>query len=199
MSKKLKSLKLSKTGLLILSAGIFIVVLGGLGITRSGQLQDQSKLTMDLATFQMRMDKLDTSQEQKQYTELSQQLEDSQQQLAEVKDKLHQKITSADVTAKLYEIADYYSVNVTVMGTTSQAQIDYEDVPCTAISLTATARGPVEDIVSFAAGLNNNFSTGYIQQAQFVIPEPDPGADPDSPPPLPNATITIVVYSYEGS
>jgi hypothetical protein len=35
----MKGIKISKTGWIILSAGIFVVVLAGLGITRSGQVK----------------------------------------------------------------------------------------------------------------------------------------------------------------
>ena len=53
----------------------------------------------------------------------------ARQQLTAAKDKLRQKISSVDVTDKLFEIADAYSVNVTIMGTTSIAQEDYRRHP----------------------------------------------------------------------
>ena len=44
----MKGLKLSKTSWLILSAGVFIVVLAGLGLTRSQQMKEQTKVADEL-------------------------------------------------------------------------------------------------------------------------------------------------------
>lgn len=188
----MKGLKFSKVGWLILSAGIFIVVLAGLGITRSGQLKEQNKLGTDLATSQMRLDKVDTNQGQIQLDELKQQLADSEQQLTDVKNKLHQKIKSVDVTDKFFEIADYYSVNVTIMGTTTIAKDIYQGVPCSIISLSGSANGDLSKVIDFIAGLNNNFSTGFVQSAQITMSENVSSTYSD-------ASINLIVYSYEGS
>jgi len=190
--KSLKGLKFSKTGFLILSAGIFIVVLAGLGIARSGQVKEQNKLGTDLASSQLRLDKVDTTQSQYQLDELKQQLNDSEQQLMEVKDKLRQKIDSVDVSDKFYEIAKYYSVNVTVMGTSKKADDTYQGVGLSLISLSGTASGEFPKIIDFIAGLNNNFSTGFIQSVQVQVG--DPLLDEDS-----EASISLIVYSYEGN
>jgi hypothetical protein len=190
--KTLKGLKFSKTGWLILSAGIFIVVLAGLGITRSGQLSEQGKLGTDLASSQARLDKVDTDTYEYQLAELNQQLVDSQLQLAEVKDKLRQKIESVDVADKFYEIATFYSVNVTVMGTTKVSGEVYQGVECSVISLSGTASGEFPDIIDFVAGLNNNFSTGFVQSVQIEVAKPETLE-------LSSASISLIVYSYEGN
>jgi hypothetical protein len=188
----MKGVKISKTGWIILSAGIFVVVLAGLGITRSGQVKEQSKLGTDLAASQLRLDKVDTTQSQMQFDELKQQLADTEQQLADVKDKLRQEVASVDVSDKFYEIAAYYNVTVTILGTTKVANDTYQGVPCSVISLSATATGDIADIIDFLAGLNNNFSTGFIQSTQIQV------ADVDSEEPS-KANINLIVYSYEGS
>lgn len=188
----MKGLKISKTGWLVLSAGIFIVVLAGLGITRSNQNKERDQLSTDLATSQMRLDKMDIRQLQIQEGELRRQLADSEQQLADAKDKLRQKISSVDVTDKLFEIANDYSVNVTIMGTTSIAQNSYGGIQCSVISVSASANGVLSDIIDFIAGLNDNFSTGYVQSAQLKIAE-----DPINK--ISNTSISLIVYSYEGS
>lgn len=188
----MKNLKLSKTSWLILSAGIFLVMLAGLGITRSGQIKQQDKLAADLSTSQLRLDKLDTTQLKLQSDELQQQLTDSQQQLIGAKDKLRQKINSVDVTDKLFEVANYYSVNVTIMGTTSIAQQPYQGIPCSVISVSASADGMLSDIINFIDGLNNNFSTGYVESAQMQVA--DSSSNDTS-----SASISLIVYSYEGS
>jgi hypothetical protein len=188
----MKKMKFSKMGILILSAGVFIVVLAGLGLVRNGQMKEQSQLSKDLATSEMRLSKVDPGNQQIQLNELNQQLADTNEQLAGVKQKLVQKIASADVTEKFFEIANYYSVNVTIMGTTSVVQGLYGDISCNVISLSASASGDLSNVTDFIIGLNNNFSTGFVQSAQITVTE-DPVAD------LGSASITLIVYSYEGS
>ncbi|MFA5308084.1 MAG: hypothetical protein WC370_01180 [Dehalococcoidales bacterium] len=178
--------------MIILSAGIFVVVLAGLGITRSGQVKEQGKLGTDLSAYQMRVNNMDTTQFQIQMEELTQQLEDTEQQLAEVKNKLRQQINSVDVTDKLYEIAAYYGVEVTVMGTSQIGSDNYQGVPCAVISLRATAAGELTDIIDFIAGMNNNFSTGFIQSVQIKVA----AIETDE---LSEASINFIVYTYEGS
>jgi hypothetical protein len=192
MMKSLKGLKFSKTGGLILSAGIFVVVLAGLGITRSGQLSEQGKLGTDLASSQARLDKVDTNTYEFQLTELNQQLADNQQQLAEVKDKLRQKIESVDVSDKFYEIAAFYSVNVTVMGTTKVSGDTYQGVEMAVISLNGMASGAFPDVIKFIAGLNNNFSTGFVQSVEIEVAKPETEE-------VSSASISLIVYSYEGN
>ena len=51
---------------------------------------------------------------------------------------------------------------------------------------------PLAAIIDFITGLNNNFSTGYVQSAQIKVAD-------DSVSDISNASITLVVYSYEGS
>jgi hypothetical protein len=192
MMKSLKGLKFSKTGGLILSAGIFVVVLAGLSITRSGQLSEQGKLGTDLASSQERLDKVDTNTYEFQLAELNQQLTDNQQQLTEVKDKLRQKIESVDVSDKFYEIAAFYSVNVTVMGTTKVSNDTYEGIEMSVISLSGMASGAFPDIIKFIAGLNNNFSTGFVQSVEIEVAK----AETEE---VSTASISLIVYSYEGN
>jgi len=187
----MKGMKFSKTGWLILSAGIFIVVVAGMGITRSSQLKDQNRLGTDLLLSQTRLDKIETTS-QTQLNELNQQLVDSGQQIAEAKDRLRQKIKSVDVTDKFYEIAQYYSVNVTIMGTTTISHDNYEGVPCSVIALSGSACGELTNIIEFIAGLNNNFSTGFVQSTQISVAD-------DATVGESTASISLVVYSYEGS
>jgi hypothetical protein len=139
----------------------------------------------------MRLDKVDAAPSQVQLEELKQQLADNELQLTDVKDKLRQKINSVDVTDKFYEIADYYRVNVKLMGTTTISHDNYQGVSCSVISLSGTADGDLANIIDFITGLNNNFSTGFVQSAQIKVSDDTTGAS--------NASISLVVYSYEGS
>jgi hypothetical protein len=188
----MKSIKFSKTGMVILSAGVFVVVLAGLGLVRSGQAKQQTKLNTDLATSELRLNKVDTSNQQVQLNELNQQLEDDKQQLEDIKGKLVQKIASVDVSEKYFEIAKFYSVNVSVMGTTTLSHGTYDGVTCNVISLSGSVSGNLKDVIDFIVGLNNNYATGFVETVSLTI-------DQEKEVPTGAASVNVVVYSYEGS
>ena len=188
----MKGLKLSKTSLLILSAGIFIVVLGTLGVTRSGQMKEKETLSENLSSTSTRLENIEVSNLKVQLTELQEQLQESQEQLTEAKDRLRQTVISVDVTDKLYEIAEYYDVTITIMGTTVIQQMNFSGVNCSVISLNAQVEGTLSAIIDFITGMNNNYTTGFIRTFQIAVGEETDGDTS-------TASINMIVYSYEGS
>jgi len=187
----MKGLKLSKTGWLILAAGVFVVILAGLGLTRSQQLKEQSKLEEELSISTMRVDTVQISHLRPQLDELHQKIDESKSQLNEVKDRLRQTVVSVDVTEKLFAIAEYCDVVVYDMANTTISFATIEGVDCLETSISAIVNGEVEDIVDFLIGLNDGYATGYVQSVQITIPD-------DSSDNEPSAYFQMVVYSYEG-
>ena len=193
----MKGLKLSKTSWLILSAGVFIVVLAGLGLTRSQQLKEQTMIDDELTLSEKRLDTLQTAQLSQQLEILKGKLEESQVQLKEAQIRLKQTVISADVTEKFFRIAESCSVNVTNMSTTSIAQAKYENITVSTIALNAGVTGKATSIVDFVIALNNGYITGSVQSAQisFAEPEEEEGlVESDSS----TATVSMIIYSYEG-
>ncbi len=188
----MKGFKVSKTSWLILSAGIFIVVLACLGVARSGQIKEKDNMSEELSLSSTRLDNIELTGLQVQSAELQEQLKESREQLDGAKDKLRQSAISVDVTDKLYEIGKYYGVSITVMGTTSTQEGSFQGVTCSMISLNAEVTGSLSDIIDFITGLNNNFATGFIRSAQIGVAD-EAGGNTSS------AGINMVVYSYEGS
>ena len=68
----MKYLKLSKTSWLILGVGVFIVALAFLGITRSQQAQEQSRLDDELEMSQMSLANMQISDLQAELAALEQ-------------------------------------------------------------------------------------------------------------------------------
>ena len=77
----MRTLKISKTSWLIIAAGIFIVIIAGLFLTRSQQIQEQDRLDDELGIAEMRLDKLQIKKLQQQEEELQRQLDESKVQL----------------------------------------------------------------------------------------------------------------------
>lgn len=187
----MKGLKLSKASWLILSAGIFIVILAGLGVTRSQQLKEQTQLDEELNLSTMRVDTIQVTGLRPQLEELQQKIEEGEALLTDAKDRLRQTVVSADVTDKFFVIAEYCGVEIMTLGTTQKSTHAVAGIDCSTISITTTVEGELADIIDFIISLNEGFTTGNVQSAQISIPE-----DTDS---LPTAGLQMVVYSYEGN
>ncbi len=188
----MKGLKLSKTSWLVLSAGIFIVVLAGLGVTRSQQLKEQTQLDEEMSLSTMRVNSIRVADLHPQLEELQQRLEESEAQFIEVKGRLRQTVVSADVTDKFFVIAEYCGVEIMNLSTTQISTQTVEGISCSAISITATVEGEVPSIIDFIISLNDGFTIGNVQSARISIPEESSDSEP-------SASIQMVVYSYEGN
>jgi predicted ribosome-associated RNA-binding protein Tma20 len=187
----MKFIKFSKTGWLILATGIFIVVLAGLGITRSGQLQEQGKIKDELSISQKTLSNLQVKDLIKQLDELQQKADEGQVQLNEAKQKLDQTLVSVEVTDEFFSIATYCGVKVMSISTSPIIPNAFEGIGLDTTSVTAVAEGALPDLINFVVSINNDFTTGLVQSTQINIPPPDSGDTP-------SASVQVIVYSYKG-
>jgi Tfp pilus assembly protein PilN len=187
----MKKLRLSKIAWLILAAGIFIVVLAGLGLTYSGQRREQKTLSEELELTRTRLEKTDDSQSQlQQISQLEERLVDSQGRLTEAKQKLLQAILSVDVSEKFFQIAEASGVTVESMGTTGIKGVEIGGISCYQIDLHGNVSGEFLKLVDFIVNLDQNYITGFVKTAQISVGEN--GSEGSS------ATIHVEVYSSKG-
>jgi hypothetical protein len=184
-------LKLTKTSWLILSIGIFIVVVASLGITRSQQLQERDQLDEKLSVAEMRLSKLQVRELREQQEELQKRLDERETRLMTAKDSLQQPVESIDVTDEFFAIAQYCGVKVMNISSSGIKSEKLGRIACSVISLNAVVDGEVSDLISFVIKLNSDFTTGVVQSAQISIPKTDCKDEP-------SASIQMVVYAYEG-
>lgn len=178
-------MKLSKASWMILAAGVFLIVLAGLGLTRSNQMKEMAALTEELSVSSLRLSNLKVTQFDAQINELQEQLRDAQERAVEARDKLKQSVISVDVADKFYEIADYYGVIVSRVGTTTISEQPFSSIDCDTISLSAEVSGELDDLVDFIKGLNDNFSTGFVRSVQINGEE--------------TVSLQMIVYSRKGN
>jgi 3-polyprenyl-4-hydroxybenzoate decarboxylase len=163
-------LKLSKTSWLILAAGIFVVLIAGLIVTRSKQLQEQSQLRDELRIAEMRLNKLQVEQLKQQGEGLQEKLEASAIQLKAARENLRQTVESIEVTDKFFAIAQSCDVEVTRISSSEIKGDSVAGVDCSMITLNAVAEGEVPNLISFVIKLNNDFTTGIVDSAKITMP-----------------------------
>ena len=184
-------MKLSKTSWLILSIGIFIVIIAGLGLTRSQQLQAQSQLDEELGVAEMRLNKLGVEELRLQQEDLQRQLDERIAELAEAKDKMRQTVESIDVTDEFFEIAQSCYVKIDSISSSNIKSDKFGNINCSVITINALVEGETSNIINFVIKLNSDFTTGIVKSAQISIPDI---ADEEDP----KISIDMVVYTYEG-
>ncbi len=204
----IKGLKLSKTSWLILATGVFVVILAGLGVTRSQQLREQARMSDELSLSETRLDKFSVTDLKRQLDDLNQQVEEGRTQLSEARERLRQTVVSVDVTDEFFKIAAYSGVTVMNLATSTIADDKLEGIGLKKISLNAQAKGDLDKLVAFVINLNNGYATGYVQSAQISIQaagaeptgESEGTGDETEAPPEDGTTaaVQMIVYSYEG-
>jgi hypothetical protein len=189
----MNKLKLSKTSWLILAAGVFVVILAGLGLTRSQQLREQTEIDDALTITTTRLNNLETTQLDVEAAELQRQLDESMVELGEVKDRLRSTVVSVDVTDEFFRIAEYSNVQVTDYRTSSQMEENLGGVGCLMTTIGANIMGTTDDLINFVINLNNGYTTGVVRTINISIPE-DTTQSVDS-----TITVNMAIYSYEGT
>jgi TolA-binding protein len=184
----MKNLKLSRTSWLILSAGIFIVVLAGLGLTRSQQIEEKTKLEEELSINEMRLNKFNVTQLQQQRDELQEQLDDNTMRLNMAKYSLSATVQSLDVTDEFFFIASKCNVTVNSISSSSIGSDSIRGIGCSTISLNASVSGELSNMIDFIISLNHDYTTGYVKSAQVSVSEENS-----------SASIQMIIYSYEGA
>lgn len=208
----MSSFKFSKTGWLVLGASVFLVVVGGLGVIRSQQMQEQNRLDEDIYTVEERLDAFKLDDLNQQLEMLIEQAEDSESQLIEAQTRLDRTVASADVVEEFYAIAEFSGVTVQSLSNTAIANDDIADVTLAMTAINANVYGELDDIIDFIINLNNGFTAGYVKTCQISMPgeivpgagdaEPEEGEEEAEPVEdefegIPRAVIQLVVFSYE--
>jgi hypothetical protein len=160
-------------------------------------LKEQTKVADELGLSEKKLGALQTAQLSQQLENLRGKLEESEAQAKEAQTRLRQTVISVDVTEEFFQIAEYCSVNITNLSTTTIAQTKYEGITCSTIALNASVTGKETNIINFIIGLNNGYTTGNVQSAQITIAAKT-GEDDTSEPDSSTASVSMIIYSYEG-
>jgi hypothetical protein len=183
-------MKLSKTGWLLITVGVFLIVLIGLGALRSQQIRQQNQLGEELSTVEIKLNGVQLEQLSRRQEELEQQLSQTVSKFDDARGTLSQSIGSLAISYILFDIADANSVEVTAVSSSGLTSSELGGLTCSALPVTTIIRGELTDIVDFVTRLNGELTTGVISSVEITVPE-ETGE-------LTYAYIELVVYAYQG-
>jgi len=184
-------MRLGKTTLLVITAGVFIIALAGVGMVYFQQVHEQNHLNEQLALAQSRLSGLRLEQLSSQQAELGKQLSQATSQFEAVKTILAQPIGSIAVSNILFDIAEAHGLEVTEITAPGLAIEGLEGITYSVIPLSATVEGDVPNLVNFVTKLNSHLATGVVKSITITIPETDSEEKA-------SADIQLVVYTYRG-
>ncbi|MFC1913799.1 hypothetical protein ACFLXF_00780 [Chloroflexota bacterium] len=208
-------MKLGKTSLLIIVLGIFIIVFGSLGLTRSQQVEKKSQLEDEIAIADTRLSNLQLKELYTQKEELEEELNDSLSQLEVARAVLRQSIESANVTESLFQIASASGVEIASISSSGISEGELDGIKCSVVKLTIGVVGDLPNLISYVTRLNTDLTTGLVTSTQIGVSsdtqeemeseateeEEEEEGTGEEEEELGNTTanIQLIIYSYEGN
>ena len=184
--KKIK-INLSKTSWIILSVGVFIVVIAGLGVTYSQQMKEKNILQDELAVTDLRLEKFNIEDLQQQESQLLGEIEAEAAKLEIALDKIHWTLESINVTDECYLLASQAGIEIIDIGSTEIDSVEIGELGVSQITISVGVSGALPDIIDYITELNDSFTTGHVVTVQMNFDEVPP-----------YASIQLIIYSYEG-
>jgi hypothetical protein len=220
--------KISKSTLIFLIIGIFLIAAISLGMVISQQDSQRTSLGKNLQSAKVRLAqiKLDDLVDQK--DQLSTQISQYQSQTAEVKTRLAESRNSIDITGTILLDARNCAILIKELNSSGLDNDNLEKVRCQTSGMNIKAVGSVENLAGFVIVLSRRFPTSVIKTTLLerldtrVIeatpppapsPTPSPGPSPEASPvatpapavtPIPTpgvdfaAEINLVIYNLKG-
>ena len=185
-------LKLTKKTGLFIGIGIFVIVLGFLGMASSKKLEEKSKLEKQLNTAQTRLQGIRLESLISQPAELEAQLNLVTPESEQVQARLSQPVSSTSAATALFDAAKTYGLVVTGMTSSSPKNDSLAGVTLSTMSMTVRVEGNVSKLVSFIGSLNSLLKTSVVKSVEIAVPEMTTGNNT-------SANIELLVYTYRGN
>jgi len=205
-------MRLSKTALLILGAGVFIIALAALFMLYSTQAGDEEQMEESLADAQALLPQLIAQKEdwQSQLTQLESQLVQEASALDKSMARFPEAVESIEYAEELFLIAHDCDLEIVSITSTAPRDQEVKDTPIIysittlEVEVSPAAAPPfplteayldstVANMLDFVDTIVNGgyFTTANVEQVTIEIPEIG-----ESEKPL--AIIKLIIYSYEG-
>lgn len=197
-------MKFSKTSRLFLAIGIFAILLASLGVAYLQQVNQQDRLSEELSSAQLRLEKYSPEQLSSQQKQVESQLAKAQLRLKLAKANLFQSIESIEASETLFEIAQACDVEITAISSSALATEEIEGATYSGFPLTVQIEGDVSDLIDFILLWSGEYRTGVVQSEEITIPETndegegESGEETEEEVEEPSANLRLFIYSYRG-
>lgn len=192
-------MKISKTARWILTIGILVILLGGLGLNYTRQKTEQSELNANIAQANQDFIKYTREHPEQEYTaqkeDLQTRLNQANSRIASAQSALRQYTESIEINNALFEAADEANVTITSLTSSPPKEEELNSITCQAFTLSITAKGEVVALLNFVDKVSQRFSTSEINLVKITVPEEEKEEGKSKK----KATIALglKIYAYE--
>jgi len=209
-------MKLSKTAWLILGIGIFIIAFVCLYVVYSRQRDEEQWQRDSLLAAQNNLSQLISQKEdtESQLTQSESQLTQSESQLAQATSLLNateanfpESVESIEYDEELFKIADDCDLEIVSLTATEPGEKEGEGVNFSSATFAVRVKGEVADILKFVNTIatNMDFTNATVESVNMRIPEPLTREEKAGlttaeikEREMPSASITLIIYGYQG-
>jgi len=188
-------LKLSKTTLIALCVGIFVVLGGSLGLAYTGQGQKQGQLSTELASTQALLNKQTANFVKEglpaKQKDLETRLTRAESGIKDIRAKLRQIIQSIEATDNLFKTAYSSNVSITAVKSTPPGKEKLGGTSYDILPLNVELEGEVPNIQFFILSWSQGHPTGVVESVNIAVPGPTANGTAPSP----SATLKLVIYN----
>ncbi len=177
--------KMGKGLWIMLSIGLFILVLAGIGAGYMKEKQQQEQLNEELGTAQSEVAILAQSKLPAQKATAETQLEQTQTQLTEIKNQFNVPMVSTDVFQTLTDAATKEKVKIVTMTSSGDESVTMNTLPFNQLKINMIVIGNISDIYNFIKKLESIFPSAVLEPVTIT------GEEAQS-----TATMGLTIYSF---
>jgi hypothetical protein len=189
---KIRNYEISRTLLLLVGVGIFVIALAGLLYLYLGEVSEKNDLEEDLAAVenQIAIIQVDIASSQQKQDELEAGIaQDKAQTAVIINEQLTTSLLSSEIFQNMLTVAGDTNVHLTVIGETAITNGTLGGVSYKLRTISFTVDGSASNIYDFIDELSQDLDTSILNSM---------GMDTESNPNAPTqATMKLTTYSYK--
>jgi hypothetical protein len=198
----MKKIKFSKTALVVLGFGAFVLVLATMFMIYSRQSAEQRELESSLAGTQTQLVTLLSGKAavEAQLTEQQNSLAEAQALLISSQGSFPKVGTSIEYDEVLSEIAAFHNLKITSMTAEEPRPKKVEDITFVTVAFDVEVEGEVNSILGMVYDIANDgrFASATVDMVDITVPDPGVVIMVEEEREKPSAKIELVGYSYGG-
>jgi len=185
-------MKISKATRWILTIGILVILLVGLGVNYARQKSEQSQLNANIAQAQQDFIKYTREHSAQEYTAQKEDLEarinQANSRIAGAQSELRQYTESIEINKTLFEAADEANVTIITLTSSPPEENELNGITYQTFTLSINAEGEVVALLNFLDKVSQRFYSSQINSVEIDVAEVQGES---------TIVLELKVYAYE--
>ena len=205
-------MKISRTTLMFLVSGIFVIAVFILGMAYSQYDEQQSRLNDEIASAQLMLKRYPAQQFSSQKEEMESRLAKAETELSIAKASLYQSTESIEATDVIFNLAEAAAVEVTKISSAGLTTEKVEGVQLSVLPISVTVQGDIINFIDYIYKWTQEYRMGRVLSVEITVVEPveeeemveveeveeEEEEEIEVEEEIPSATINLLIYNYEG-